>query len=189
MAHKLVFRSKASRKKKYLPSGVHLPRPMPSPHSAFGLFRSGRNGRIYSRGVGSPVLASATADGSGSFTATASNPAWPNGPRLFFGVGQTSGKLGAADFWVNPLLILNPNAGAVGSTATAYGSGFLPFQKVKITWLNPRTVLGTAKADLNGNFKGSAALTFTVPTGAPLGVNKVSAGDAVANAKASFTVQ
>lgn len=53
---------------------------------------------IYTSGVGSAVLASATTDGSGAFTPTARAPIAPYGPRLFLGVGQTSGDLGAASF-------------------------------------------------------------------------------------------
>jgi len=79
--------------------------------------------RIYVSGVGSRVLASAMADTSGAFTVTARAPQSPYGPRLFLGVGQRSGKLGAASFWVTPRLILNPNSGPAGSTM-AQGCGF-----------------------------------------------------------------
>ena len=58
--------------------------------------------RIYQRGVGFAVLASATADGSGSFTVQAGEPESPLGPRLFVGVGQSSHKLGAVSFTVTP---------------------------------------------------------------------------------------
>ncbi len=80
--------------------------------------------RVYTSGVGSAVLASATADAAGSFSATASAPQSVNGPRIFVSVGESSGMLGAASFWMEARLILSPNSGSVGSTVTAAGYGF-----------------------------------------------------------------
>src|SRR5580658_6839578 len=154
-------------------------------------FAPHENVQIYEYGIGTEVLASATADGSGSFTATARNPQCPYGPRLFFGVGQTSGTLGAADFSVTPRLILSPNTGPTGSTVAAHGFGFGSLEPVEIYWISPRILLGTVMADRLGTFSGSAALTFTVPGGAAPGVNKVHAlGETTgARSEASFTVQ
>jgi hypothetical protein len=87
--------------------------------------------------------------------------------------GQSSGKLGAANFSMNPRLMPQPNAGAAGSTTTATGLGFGSFQTVRVYWSTPKTLLGTATANALGTFSGSAALTFAVPDGAPLGPNKV----------------
>ena len=137
------------------------------------------------------MLASARADASGAFTVTARAPQSSNGPRLFLGVGQRSGKLGAASFSVAPRLILNPNSGAAGSSTVAQGYGFGPLETVYIYWNNAQTLLGTVTANVNGTFRGSAALTFTVPAGAPPGVNTVKGiGQSTrATGKASFTVQ
>jgi len=129
--------------------------------------------QIYVKGVGSSVLASARADASGAFTVTARAPQSPYGPRLFVGLGQRSGKLGAANFSVKSCLILNPNSGPAGSSTVAQGHGFVPLETVWIYWSKPRTLLGTVTTNVNGTFTGSAALTFTVPAGAPPGVNKV----------------
>ena len=147
--------------------------------------------QIYKSGVGSTVLASATADSSGSFTVSGLVPRWRYGPRLFLGVGQTSGKLGAASFSISPLLSLKPTSGPVGSTVTAQGFGFGSFEKVNVRWLNPKTLLGPVTADVNGTWSGSAAKKFTVPSGAPPGVNKVGGFGEItkATALASFTVQ
>lgn len=144
---------------------------------------------IYASGVGSAVLAGATADSSGSFTATASEPQSPYGPRLFLGTGQSSGKLGATSFFVTARLILSPNSGPVGSTVTAQGYGFGGGNLVRIYWNNPRTLLGTATANVYGMFTGKAALTFTVPTGAPAGGNVVDGVGNQANALGAFTVE
>jgi len=74
---------------------------------------------------------------------------------------------------MNPRLMPQPNAGAAGSTTTATGLGFGSFQTVRVYWSTPKTLLGTATANALGTFSGSAALTFAVPDGAPLGPNKV----------------
>jgi len=147
--------------------------------------------QIYVRGVGSSVLASAVADASGAFTVTARAPQSPYGPRLFLGLGQSSGKLGAASFSVTPRLILNPNSGAPGSSTAAHGYGFGSLEEVEIYWNNAQTLLGTVKANVSGTFTRGAAFTFTVPAGAPPGVNTVKGiGQSTrATGKASFTVQ
>jgi len=128
---------------------------------------------IYASGVGSGVLANANADASGSFTVTASAPQSPYGPRLFLGVGQTSGRLGAASFGVEPRLIMDPSSGPVGSTTTAQGYGFLSFEQVHVYWQNPNTFLGMASANAEGTVAGTSALSFSVPSGAPTGPNVV----------------
>jgi len=147
--------------------------------------------QIYQSGIGSAILASGAADASGSFTAAAQVPQSGYGERLFLAMGQTTGKLGAAKFSILPRLILQPTSGPVGSTVTARGAGFVPLRKLDIYWANPRILLGTTFADVYGTFSNSAAVTFTVPSGASSGVNRVDAqGNRVSNsASASFTVQ
>jgi len=98
---------------------------------------------------------------------------------------------------MNPRLMPQPNAGAAGSTTTATGLGFGSFQTVRVYWSTPKTLLGTATANALGTFSGSAALTFAVPDGAPLGPNKVygvgESTESIIGGKAigvgSFTVQ
>ena len=146
---------------------------------------------VYRSGVGSAILASGTADASGSFTAPAQVPQSTAGSRLFVAVGQTSGKLGAANFLIFPRLMLQPASGPVGSTVTARGTGFRPLEKLWMTWADPSTLLGTTTADVNGTFDASAAVTFTVPSGASPGAHKVAVGGnlVIVEASASFTVQ
>jgi hypothetical protein len=112
-------------------------------------------------------------------------------PRLFLGVGQTSQKLGAANFQMQPFLLLTPGSGTVGSIVVAEGHGLGSLEKVSVYWNNPRTLLGTVKADVYGTFAGSSSVTFTVPSGAPAGVNKVFAWGQTTKVKgtASFTVE
>jgi virginiamycin B lyase len=138
-------------------------------------FAGGESVSIYTAGIGSSVLATGTANSSGSFIVSTAQQAFsPFGPRLFFGVGQTSKKLGAASYSVTPLLAMNPNSGTTGSTITAQGYGFGSDENVMIYWTNPYTLLGVATATVNGSFTGSAALSFTIPAGAPAGTNYVS---------------
>jgi len=136
-------------------------------------FAPHENVQVYYQGVGSNVLASATADASGSFTATAQAPQSPFGPRLFLGKGQSSGKVGAANFSMSPHLVLSPNSGPPGATVTVEGFGFEFYMGVGVYWNNPRTLLGDAAADLYGGFSGSTALTITVPSDASPGVNEI----------------
>lgn len=157
-------------------------------------FTPGEQVNVYTGGVGSAVMASATADSTGSFTAPARAPQSPQsvwGPRYFLGAGQTSGKLGAASFWMNPELILDPNSGPPGSTATAHGYGFFPFDKLTIQWDGGSPALGTVTTDGYGTFKGGAAFTFTIPADATPGTHTVTAllPNRGFGASATYTVQ
>jgi len=154
-------------------------------------FAPGEPVLIYSSGVGSAVLVSATADLAGAFSATARAPQSVGGPRIFLGVGQTSGKVAAASFSMSPRLILNPASGPAGSSVTVEGYGFGAPEAVEIYWNNPRTLLGSALTDQHGTFSGTAALTFTVPAGAPAGKDAVFGQDNLTKAIGfgAFTVQ
>jgi virginiamycin B lyase len=160
-------------------------------------FAPNENVKVYAFGIGSRVLASATSDASGSFTATALNPQAPHGPRLFLGVGQSSGKLGAAPFSVRARVILSPNAGTVGSTVVASGTGFGSLERVNIYWNNASGWVGTTMTDVYGSFSGDSAISFTIPAGVPLGTNEVWGKGVdfnlwpfrISMGKASFTVQ
>jgi streptogramin lyase len=154
-------------------------------------FAPGEPVLIYTSGVGSAVLASATAGSTGAFNATARAPQSVGGPRIFLGVGQTSGKLAAASFSMSPRLILNPASGPVGSSVTVEGYGFGAPEAVEIYWNNPRTLLGSAVTDQYGTFGGTAAVTFTVPAGAPAGKDAVFGQDNLTKAIGfgAFTVQ
>jgi len=147
--------------------------------------------QIYYQGVGSNVLASATADAEGLFTVTAQAPQSPNGPRLFLGVGQSSAKLGAAGFSMASHLVLSPTSGPPGAAVTVDGYGFDSFENVGLYWNNAHTPLGQAITNAAGTFNGSTALTFTVPAGAPTGPNAVLGHGSPAGpiGSAVFTVQ
>jgi len=153
-------------------------------------FAPNENVRIYTAGVGSAVLVSATTDSNGSFTTTGRAPASPYGSRIFLGLGETSGKLGAASFSIAPHLFLTPNSGPPGATVTVTGFGFPPFfGQPAIYWKSPFTYLGlTPEVDSHGIFH---PLTITVPAEAAAGANNVFSTAGVANPGGwgIFTVQ
>ncbi|MGC9949715.1 MAG: hypothetical protein ABSF64_25385 [Bryobacteraceae bacterium] len=147
-------------------------------HSALSFtgsgFAPGEKVQVYESGVGSKVLASATADSSGSVsTAEVRMPQSEYGPRIFVGVGQSSGKLGAAAFAMEPRLVLSTDAGAPGASVTAEGYGFDSFEFVDIYWDDPYILLGTVQVDWHSSFTGAAAFGFQVPKRAALGANSV----------------
>jgi virginiamycin B lyase len=155
-------------------------------------FAAGENVLIYRYGIGSDVLASAVADSEGGFGASLRAPPSPDGPRVFLGLGQTSGKLGAAHFSENPRLILIPNAGDPGSSAVFNAAGFPPDADVTIFWDAPQTELGRATPFPDGSVVGKRAVQFTVPAGASPGVHRVfikSDNGQRLNAAAYFTVE
>jgi|HubBroStandDraft_1064217.scaffolds.fasta_scaffold05427_4 streptogramin lyase len=155
-------------------------------------FTPGENVQVFDQGVGSAVLASGAADSTGAFTATGRAPQSPYGPRLFLATGQTSANLGAGNFSMTPQIILDPPAGAAGSTVSVHGSGFSAFQTVSFFWANSSTALGTVMADGYGGFSGKTAFQFTVPASAPPGSDAVSASETIIpwiNASATYKVE
>jgi hypothetical protein len=80
---------------------------------------------------------------------------------------------------------------SAGSTASLTGFGFVSGQKVDVYWDNTQTLLGVTTTNINGSFDGSAAVMFTVPSGASAGTHKVVArGDyPTIVTEASFTVR
>jgi streptogramin lyase len=152
-------------------------------------FAPNENVRIYDRGVGSPVLASATADAGGAFTASAPAPPSPYGPRVFLGEGQSCRGLGAASFSTAARLALQPASGTPGATVTAVGHGFGMYENVVIYWGNSSTQVGSGATGADGGF--TVAIAFTVPPGAAAGVSEVLAVGLASKAVArkSFTVE
>lgn len=154
-------------------------------------FTPGERVDIYTAGFDSAALASTIADRSGAVTATGLATQAVNGPRLFLGSGQTSGKVGAANFEMSASLILSPSSGPPGTVVTAAGFGFDQMAAIDFHWdalSNPS--LGTVTVSLHGGFGRSTAFTFSVPAGAAPGSHPVVAGGAFApTAIANFEVQ
>jgi hypothetical protein len=134
-------------------------------------FAAGETVVIYASQLGSSPIGSAVTDATGSFTATVREPQYPYGPNAFFGLGRSSGELGASSFFVEPSLAAIPASGEPGSTVALEGAGFGAGETVSVYWNNPRTLVGTAVANGEGSFVGGTALNITIPVSAPSGLN------------------
>ena len=142
---------------------------------------------IFKDGIGSHVLASGTTDATGSFTALAQAPQWSCGARVFYGVGQTSQKVGAANFSYTAFLTLSPTSGPPGTTVTVDGYGFYSYYPPAI-YINGRYQLGLASVNVDGTI--DPAFTFIVPDLAPGSYGLVGDGaDCVGPATTPFTVE
>ena len=143
---------------------------------------------IYSAGIGSPVIAKGVADSSGNVTASGYVPQATFGERLFLGLGQTSGKLGAPLFQMDASLSAAPSSGPPGTSVTVQGWGFWSFEGFNIDFGG--TPLGSLTTNIHGSFGRKSAFTFTVPEGTAPGVYSIStdAGPYYAQASVNFTV-
>jgi virginiamycin B lyase len=146
---------------------------------------------VFAHGFGSPVVAEALADSTGSVNIASYVPPTNYGPRLILAAGVQSKRKAAASFWENPRVILTPASGAPGSTVVAEGCGYYPSWGYDVSW-NGSTVLGTVGTDSKGNLFGSNALTFTVPADAQPGTYQVEVSwfylKSIFFAEAPFTV-
>ncbi|MGA2131823.1 MAG: hypothetical protein ABSH50_05995 [Bryobacteraceae bacterium] len=124
---------------------------------------------IYVDRIGRTPLVTVTAGPTGAFTIGAREPLLPYGPIDLYAMGLTSGKLGAAQFFVTAAIDMIPHTGAPGANLTAHGVGFGAGETVDIYWDDPRQLLGASAA----NAQGAATLTITIPADAPRGPNAV----------------
>jgi|HubBroStandDraft_1064217.scaffolds.fasta_scaffold02096_5 virginiamycin B lyase len=142
---------------------------------------------IFKDGIGSRVLASGTTDATGSFTASAQAPQWSCGARVFYGVGQTSHKVGAANFSYTAFLTLSPTSGPPGTTVTVDGYGFYSYYG-PVIYVNGRYRLGSAS--VNGDGTIDPPFTFSVPHFAPGSYGLVGDGaNCVGPSTTPFTVE
>jgi hypothetical protein len=124
---------------------------------------------IYANHIGGPALTTTTTDANGAFTIGALEPQVPYGPIDLYAVGLTTGKLGAASFFISAAMVMTPRAGVPGDTTTARALGFGAGEAVDVYWGEPRQLLGTATASAQG----TGSLTITIPANAPRGPNGV----------------
>jgi hypothetical protein len=124
---------------------------------------------IYANHIGGPALITTKTDANGAFTIGVHEPQAPYGPVDLYAVGLTSGKLGAASFFISAAMPVTPAAGVPGDTTTAHALGFGAGETVDVYWGEPRQLLGTTIAD----GKGTGTLTITIPANAPRGPNEV----------------
>jgi hypothetical protein len=124
---------------------------------------------LYVNHIGGQPLITTTADASGAFTISVLEPQIAYGPIEIYAVGATSGKLGAASYFVSAALDVAPHEGLPGDSVTATAQGFGAGETIAIYWENPRQLLGTATA----NPHGTGSLKITIPADAPGGLNAV----------------
>jgi len=152
-------------------------------------FAPGEKVKIYSAGIGSPVVAKAVANSSGSITAAGLAPHSAWGERVFLGLGQTSGKLGAASFNMDQSLIATPNSGPPGTSVTVDGYGFYSFEPLTVTFNGIPLISLTT--NIYGSFAGTTAFTFTVPENTSPGTYSITASAPytyLPSASVTFTV-
>lgn len=128
---------------------------------------------IYEDVTTTAPIYTAIAGADGSFVLPITVQPGTYGNHVLIAQGQSSNLFGATNFFITPRLILKPNTGAVGSTVTATGYGYGAGERVKVYWDNPLTLEGTTTANSSGTFSTTTALTFTIPSGAPPGINSV----------------
>ncbi len=152
-------------------------------------FAPGEQVDLFGNSTSKNLLATAYADGSGSFVVSRSVVPAAFGPESVTGVGQTSRKLGVAPYTVQAELVLSPAEGAPGATIQGNGYGFATIDQLNVFWTGPggRT---TEVGPVDPNLRGSATFTFVIPKGTPTGKGYITLqgynGDV---ARASLTVQ
>ena len=147
-----------------------------------GGFAPGEMVNLYGNSTSANLLGSKMADATGSFTTTGKARQSPSGPNNVVGIGQTSGKIGVAPFFINPRLIIDPSPARVGDTITVQGFGYGIGESVKVYWgtkPNGNFFLGTPVTNTLGSFSESDgnALMATIPAWAqpgPLPVTGIS---------------
>jgi hypothetical protein len=124
---------------------------------------------IYVNHIAGSPLNTTTADADGAFTVNDREPQTAYGPIDVYAVGSTSGKLGAASFFVSAAMVAAPHQGVPGDAITAHALGFGAGETVDVYWGEPRQLLGTTTAER----KGTSTLTITIPADAERGPNGV----------------
>lgn len=143
---------------------------------------------IHADSITASGIYTATTDPRGAFVITRRVLQGIYGDHELIAVGQSSGHQGVAPFVETARLIMKPSSGAVGATLAASGYGFGPHETVRVQWSNPTTLEGTATTNSLGTFSGASAVTFTIPSGAPLGYNQVFGGGQTSRAIGSGLV-
>jgi hypothetical protein len=132
----------------------------------------------------SDTVETAAAGSTGSFTLSFALSKAPAGANSIFAAGQTSGKIGVANFTVKPQISAEPSSVGVGGTITIDGTGFDPYEEVNAT------VPDGQMATTTGG-KGGFSASYKIPAGASPGVYKISAkgGESQEGVSVSVTVE
>ena len=156
-------------------AGLSVSQSSGSPETGIGVIGSefipGETVEIFTDKIGSKLLATATVNANGDFSATVREPQHPYGSLAFFAVGRSSGKLGAATISVTPAVIGLPGSVEPGGVTDAEGAGFGNQETVSVYLASPRQLLGTTATNSLGSFVGNGALSVTIPENTPTGLN------------------
>jgi hypothetical protein len=129
-------------------------------------FQPGETVTIYLGSVAGQVVATETADPSGSFSSRGAVPAVPYGTYQLVAVGSSSGDTAEAPLSVKAAVALSPESAPPGSAVHATLTGFLAHQSVKLRFRSPS---GQQLAVVSTGSTGKAGTTFTVPSGTKAG--------------------
>ncbi len=138
-------------------------------------FSPDENVNLYADSTSSHLLTSAVAGADGSFSVSIAAQQSLYGPHSVTGVGQTSGLVGIAPFWMNPSLVATPDHASPGSTIAIGGYGFGAGESVEVQWHATRSVIGTPVANNMGTFSQGSAIMFTIPAGTSPGPHAIAA--------------
>lgn len=116
------------------------------------------------------LVATATTNGSGNFSADFPRQLAAHGTYTIAGVGQTSGSVATGTFTQLPAMYLRPQAGGPGSVTTVNGFAFNAGEVVKIYWNSKGNTNNVLMATATGDSTGSFAVNATIPTGYAPGV-------------------
>ena len=137
-------------------------------------FDSGESVNFYANSTSANLVGTTVADAQGSFIAPGRVREGPYGAYSVAAVGQTSGKIGVAPFFVTATLVLGPGSVPPGGEVVVQGFGFAADERVRFYWNDRYTqVEGVAQTDARGRFSGDRTVTLTVPANAPPGPNVV----------------
>ncbi len=150
--------------------------PSGAPFTEFTLrgtgYLPGETVTIYANRIPSSPIGTVTADVAGTFSLRLPVPQEPFGPIDLFGLGISSGYLGATSFSITPSVAASPAVVVPGETITLRGYGFGAGETVSVYLQNPQKLVGTATANALGSLVGPGALSILVPLDAARGANE-----------------
>jgi virginiamycin B lyase len=134
-------------------------------------------------------FSTATADGTGAITVTGKLRPAPFGTNTFVATGQTSHRLGIAQYVEMPVLVATPSVVTAGTQVKLTGFAFHSFDSVGM-YIDSNFQVGFATADSQGSIVGANSVTFRVPAKLPKGPHTiVGFGDNGATGTAHITVE
>lgn len=113
-----------------------------------------------------------TADSTGSFTLASKLRPAPFGTNTFVATGETSHRLGIAEYTVTPILVATPSVVTAGTKVSITGFGFHSFDAVGM-YIDSNFFVGSATASSQGTISSTNTVTFIVPARLAPGDHKI----------------